>query len=124
VLGATLSGALGRHAVRRRQDFSPQDELLAARGRKLRGDSMHGHADLHWLLAFPLLSLVCTLFSVLLGCLATVFWLWMLIDCLSYEPSQGNDKILWVLVIVLTHGLGAVLYYFIRRPERIKQFGK
>lgn len=85
---------------------------------------MHGHADLPGLLAFPLLSMACMLFSLALGCLGTVFWLWMLVDCLSNEPSQGNDKILWALVIVLTHVLGAVLYYFIRRPERIKQFGK
>lgn len=74
--------------------------------------------------AIALLPLVCMLFSLALGCLTTVFWLWMLVDCLSYEPSDGNDKILWVLVIVLTHVLGAVLYYFIRRPERIRQFGK
>ncbi|MCH9789287.1 MAG: PLD nuclease N-terminal domain-containing protein, partial [Planctomycetes bacterium] len=52
-----------------------------------------------------------------------VFWVWMLIDCLKNEPSTGNDKIIWGLVIAFT-GIGALLYYFIRRPERIKQTGQ
>lgn len=56
--------------------------------------------------------------------LCFVFWVWMLIDCLKNEPSTGNDKIIWALVIVLLNGIGAVLYYLIRRPERIKQTGQ
>ncbi|WP_417390190.1 PLD nuclease N-terminal domain-containing protein [Gimesia sp.] len=48
----------------------------------------------------------------------------MLIDCVKYEPSTGNEKIIWVLVIVLLNGIGALLYYIIRRPERIKQTGQ
>ena len=59
-----------------------------------------------------------------IGILGTIFWIWMLIDCATKEPSEGNDKIIWVIVIVLTHLLGAVLYYFIRRPTRIAQTGR
>ena len=54
-----------------------------------------------------------------LGFIATLaFWLWMLIDCLKYEPSEGNDKIIWVLVIVFLHGLGALVYFVVRRQPR------
>ncbi|GER88276.1 hypothetical protein KDW_24380 [Dictyobacter vulcani] len=56
----------------------------------------------------------------LVGILATIFWIWMLVDCLKNEPSEGNDKILWVLVIILTHGVGAIIYFFIRRQPRIQ----
>ena len=49
-----------------------------------------------------------------------VFWIWMLIDCLTNEPSEGNDKLAWLLVIILLHGLGALLYFFIRRTPRIR----
>jgi len=56
--------------------------------------------------------------------LAAIFWLWMLIDCLTNEPSEGNDKIIWVLVIIFTHWLGALIYFFARRPQRQQQFGK
>ncbi len=47
--------------------------------------------------------------------LATIFWLWVLVDCLTKEPSQGNDK-----VVLLVPFIGALIYYFVRRPERIK----
>jgi uncharacterized membrane protein len=58
------------------------------------------------------------------GLLAFGFWIWALIDCVTKEPSKGNDKLIWVLVIVLLSWVGALIYFFIRRPERIKQFGQ
>ncbi len=73
---------------------------------------------------FTLVALVFWLICFAISCLAFVFWIWMLIDCLKYESSTGNDKIIWALVIVLLNGIGALVYYFVRRPERIKQFGQ
>ena len=49
------------------------------------------------------------------------FWIWMLIDCLKNEPDGGNTKVIWVLVIVLAHFIGALIYYFVRRPERWRE---
>jgi hypothetical protein len=51
-------------------------------------------------------------------------WLWMLIDCVTKEPNEGNDKLIWILVIVFTHAVGAAIYYFVRRPERIRLYGQ
>ncbi len=59
-----------------------------------------------------------------IGVLGTLFWLWMLIDCATKEPSEGNDKLIWVIVIIFTHLLGALIYFFIRRPKRIEEFGR
>jgi hypothetical protein len=70
---------------------------------------------------FPLLMFFFILPIVLL---ATVFWIWMLVDCATKEPSQGNDKIIWILVIIFTHWIGALIYYLVRRPERKKLFGE
>ncbi len=71
-------------------------------------------------------SIACFIFPVMiiisLG--LSILWLWMLIDCAMNEPSEGNDKIIWILVIIFTHGLGALIYYFARRPERISQYGR
>lgn len=53
-----------------------------------------------------------------------VIWIWMLVDCLQNEPSTGNDKVIWVLLMVFLGILGSLLYYFIRRPQRIEQYGK
>jgi sterol desaturase/sphingolipid hydroxylase (fatty acid hydroxylase superfamily) len=56
--------------------------------------------------------------------LAAIFWIWVLVDCLTKEPAEGNDRIAWLLVILLAPFIGALLYYFIRRPERIKAVGR
>lgn len=69
-------------------------------------------------------SLLCILPVVLLSLLSAIFWVWMLVDCVSNEPSEGNDKVVWVVVIALLNGLGALLYFFIRRPQRIRQYGR
>ena len=58
------------------------------------------------------------------GILLFAFWIWMLVDCITKEPSQGNDKIIWILVIIFTHFIGAFLYLLIRRPERIREHGQ
>ncbi|HKF22545.1 MAG TPA: PLDc N-terminal domain-containing protein [Candidatus Angelobacter sp.] len=52
-----------------------------------------------------------------------IFWLKMLVECATKEPNQGNDKIIWILIIVLVGWLGALIYYFVRRPQRIAQYG-
>ncbi len=54
----------------------------------------------------------------------TVFWLWMLIEVITKEPDQGNEKLTWILILVLLGQLGAILYFFIRRPQRITQTGQ
>ncbi len=59
-----------------------------------------------------------------IGILGTLFWLWMLIDCAMKEPSEGNDKLIWIIVIVFTHFLGALIYFFVRRPKRIEEYGR
>jgi len=68
----------------------------------------------------PLLLLFFVLPVVLL---AVAFWIWMLVDCATKESSQGNDKIIWILVIIFTHWLGALIYFLVRRPERKRQLG-
>ncbi len=69
---------------------------------------------------FPFLVMIP--FAVL-GILATVFWIWMLIDCATKESSQGNDKVVWILVIALTHFIGAAIYFLVRRPTRMRELG-
>jgi hypothetical protein len=55
--------------------------------------------------------------------LAILFWLWILIDYVTKEPSEGNDKIVWTLLIIFLPWIGSILYYFVRRPERVKAVG-
>jgi len=53
-----------------------------------------------------------------LGLLGTAFWIWMLIDCALNEPSDGNEKLVWILVILFANLLGALIYFLVRRPRR------
>lgn len=41
--------------------------------------------------------------------LFTIFWLWMLIDCIRRD---FGDKTLWIILLVFLNILGAILYYF------------
>ena len=63
-------------------------------------------------------------FGLLIGLGGTIFWIWMLIDAATKEPGDDNEKIVWVIVIALTHLLGAILYFLIRRPARIAKYGR
>ena len=58
-----------------------------------------------------------------LGIGVTILWIWVLVDCATKEPPEGNDKLVWVLIIVLAGWIGALIYLFARRPSRIEQFG-
>ena len=60
---------------------------------------------------------------LLIGTLGTAFWIWMLIDCATKESSQGNDKLIWIIVIALTHFIGAAIYFLVRRPTRMREMG-
>lgn len=75
------------------------------------------------MLGFLDLKLLILLPMFFIGILGTVFWIWTLIDCATKESSQGNDKVVWILVIALTHVLGAAIYFFVRRPARMRESG-
>ena len=70
------------------------------------------------------IGILFALVFLVFGIGGTVLWIWMIVDCATKEPSEGNDKLVWILVIVLTHWIGALIYLFARRPKRIQQYGK
>ena len=55
--------------------------------------------------------------ALAVGCFA--FWVWSLVDCINNESSSGNDKIVWILLILFLGIIGTLLYMFIRRPQRL-----
>ena len=56
----------------------------------------------------------------LLAIAASIFWIWMLVDALTTEPTT-NDKILWFLVIFFLHFVGALIYFIVRRSSRTRR---
>ncbi|MGA3171353.1 MAG: PLDc N-terminal domain-containing protein [Chthoniobacteraceae bacterium] len=53
----------------------------------------------------------------LLGFLVAIFWIWMLIDCIKNSSLSDTEKIIWVLVILILNGLGALIYFFVARKK-------
>jgi hypothetical protein len=53
----------------------------------------------------------------IVGLAATVFWIVELIDVLRREFTDSTMKIVWLLVVFFLHILGAILYYFIGKPQ-------
>jgi hypothetical protein len=48
-----------------------------------------------------------------------IFWIFMLVDAATRNFKSETDKVVWVLVVVLTSWLGAIIYYFvIKRPNK------
>jgi hypothetical protein len=67
----------------------------------------------HFLL---LMLMVLFVFPIVLALF--VFWIWMLVDAVQNKGLAEGEKIAWVLVIVFTHWLGALLYLLIGHPKR------
>jgi hypothetical protein len=69
---------------------------------------------------FCCLPLIVLPFAALL----TAFWIWMVIEVATKEPAEDQDKIMWLLIVLLCGGIGAAIYFFVRRPERIRKYGR
>lgn len=69
-------------------------------------------------------SIIVGLFSLLflvaggiLTVAAFVFWIWMLVHAITNKGLTDAMKIVWVIVIVFTHFIGALIYFFVGRPK-------
>lgn len=56
---------------------------------------------------------------LLIALAGLAFWVWMIVDCVTNEPSTGNDKIVWIIIIVFAQIVGALIYYFVRHRRRV-----
>ena len=54
---------------------------------------------------------------ILIGLVWLVFWIVEIVDVARREFKDSNTKLLWLLVVVLAHGLGALIYYFAGKPQ-------
>lgn len=54
--------------------------------------------------------------------LATGIWIFALVDVIKSSFRNENEKLIWVLIIIFTGFIGAILYYAIsegkRKPDR------
>ncbi len=46
------------------------------------------------------------------------FWVWALVDCAKGD-FRGNDKIVWILIIIFTNWIGSIIYFAVGRAQKI-----
>jgi hypothetical protein len=54
---------------------------------------------------------------VFLGIVALGVWIWALIDAIQNPALDGTTRIVWILVIVFTQIIGALIYLAIGRSS-------
>ncbi len=57
--------------------------------------------------------------SLVLFIAGSIFWIWMLIVAATKESST-QDKLLWVIIIIFTHIIGAAIYFLVRYAPRMR----
>ncbi len=57
--------------------------------------------------------------ALILLAIASIFWVWALIDCATSRNLQPTEKIVWLLVIFFLHLLGAIVYAVAGRTRRL-----
>jgi hypothetical protein len=45
--------------------------------------------------------------------LVELFWIWMLIDCATTKSLGIYEKMIWVAILIVTQGIGAIAYAFL-----------
>jgi hypothetical protein len=53
-----------------------------------------------------------------LAILGMVFWIWMLIHAIQNKGLNDTERLVWVLVILFAHFLGALIYFAVGRARR------
>lgn len=57
---------------------------------------------------------------------ATAFWIWAIVDVVKVPDDsmfRAGSKLIWILVVVFTHVIGAIIYFLVGRPEPGRRAG-
>jgi len=55
--------------------------------------------------------------GAVIGLLVFAFWIWMLIHAITNKGLNDTEKIIWVLVVIFLHFLGAIIYFIFGKPK-------
>lgn len=62
--------------------------------------------------------------QVIIGLIVLVFVVLMIIDCVKRKFNNDAEKIIWIVLIIVTTWLGALLYYIFVRALNPKGIAK
>ncbi len=70
---------------------------------------MMGFSDL---ILFPM-NMSSMFFGAIIGVLLFVFLVWMIIDCAGRKFKNSAEKIIWIIVMIFTTWIGALVYFIV-----------
>jgi hypothetical protein len=62
------------------------------------------------------------LFFAAMSFLATIFWIWCIIDIIRGQFKSDTDKIVWLVLVLALPFLGTILYIGLGRQNRQDRF--
>ncbi len=65
------------------------------------------------LLALGVFGVLLVLLAVAIAIWAFVFWILMIVDCATRKFKDSTERVVWIIVIVFLHIIGALIYYFV-----------
>lgn len=65
-----------------------------------------------------------TAFKLVAGLIVLVFFIWMIIDCLQRKFKVEAEKWIWLVIMIVTVWVGALLYYVVIRVFNPKGVSK
>jgi hypothetical protein len=68
-------------------------------------------------LLFGLFALLVWVIGGLFAIALFAFWIWMLIHAITNKGLTDVEKLIWVLVVIFLHALGALIYFFVGKPK-------
>lgn len=71
--------------------------------------------------AIPLVFILIWVVMIGIGIALVVFWIVAIIDVIQREFPGENDKLIWVLVVVLAGWIGALIYWFAGRDKGVRR---
>ena len=57
--------------------------------------------------------------GMLIGLAVFIFWLWALLDIVRSDFKDSATKIIWFILVFFLYFLGAAIYYFFGREQKI-----
>ncbi len=68
------------------------------------------------LLSLSVMHLIIVLLFVLLP---TVLWIAALVDIIKSDFKDSNNKIIWILIVILVPVIGSILYFLMAKNQKI-----
>ncbi|MCL1885193.1 MAG: PLD nuclease N-terminal domain-containing protein [Dehalococcoidia bacterium] len=75
-------------------------------------------------IAIGIVWIISLLIIAVISLLSLGLMIWALVDVLRRENVRGDNKIIWVLVILLASVIGPIIYLAIGRSDKNKREGQ